>query len=60
MERIPDAYRLKYTFGVDFGTSYVKYGPITLNEPKMVQTRGLFLRDLPESGKNMLFEPQGY
>jgi len=48
---ISDAYRLKYTFGVDFGTSYVKYGPITLNEPKMVQTRGLFLRDLPESVK---------
>ncbi|MCI4446581.1 MAG: heat-shock protein Hsp70 [Pyrobaculum sp.] len=48
---ISDAYRLKYTFGVDFGTSYVKYGPITLNEPRVTQTRGLFLRDLPESVK---------
>lgn len=48
---ISDEYRLKYTFGVDFGTSYVKFGPITLNEPKVVQTRGLFLRDLPESVK---------
>lgn len=48
---ITDAYRLKYTFGVDYGTSYVKYGPITLNEPRVVQTRGLFLRDLPESVK---------
>jgi len=48
---ISDAYRLKYTFGIDFGTSYVKYGPITLNEPRVMQTRGLFLRDLPESVK---------
>jgi hypothetical protein len=48
---ISDAYRLKYTFGVDFGTSYVKYGPIVLNEPRVAQTRGLFLRDLPESVK---------
>ncbi|MEM1597091.1 MAG: heat-shock protein Hsp70 [Pyrobaculum sp.] len=48
---ISDAYRLKYTFGIDYGTSYVKYGPITLSEPKMTQTRGLFLRDLPESVK---------
>jgi len=38
---ISDAYRLKYTFGVDFGTSYVKYGPIVLNEPRVAQTRGL-------------------
>ncbi|MFN7105836.1 MAG: heat-shock protein Hsp70, partial [Pyrobaculum sp.] len=48
---VTDTYRLKYTFAIDFGTSYVKYGPITLNEPKMTQTRGLFLRDLPESVK---------
>jgi len=48
---ISDEYRLKYTFGVDYGTSYVKFGPITLNEPRVVQTRGLFLRDLPESVK---------
>jgi len=42
MERISDSYRLKYTFGVDSGTSYVKYGPITLNEPKVAQARALF------------------
>ncbi|MFN3804343.1 MAG: heat-shock protein Hsp70 [Pyrobaculum sp.] len=48
---VTDTYKLKYTFAIDFGTSYVKYGPITLNEPKMTQTRGLFLRDLPESVK---------
>jgi len=29
----------------------VKYGPIVLNEPRVAQTRGLFLRDLPESVK---------
>ncbi len=49
--QLGDSYRLKYTFAIDFGTSYVKYGPITLNTPKIVQTRGLFLRDLPESVK---------
>jgi crenactin len=48
---IADAYRLKYTFGIDYGTSYTKYGPITLSEPRVVHTRGLFLRDLPESVK---------
>jgi len=48
---IDEQYRLSYTFAIDFGTSYTKYGPITLNVPKVVQTRGLFLRDLPESVK---------
>ncbi|CCC81407.1 heat-shock protein Hsp70 [Thermoproteus tenax] len=51
MTEFSDAYRLKYVFGIDFGTSTTKYGPITLSEPKMVQTRGLFLRDMPESVK---------
>jgi crenactin len=48
---LSDSYRLKYVFGIDFGTSYTKYGPITLAEPNVVQTRGLFLRDVPESVK---------
>jgi crenactin len=48
---IGDAYRLKYVFGIDYGTSYTKFGPITLDAPKVVQTRGLFLRDIPESVK---------
>ncbi|MBP1450018.1 MAG: heat-shock protein Hsp70, partial [Thermoproteus sp.] len=51
MAELSDSYRLKYVFGIDFGTGYTKYGPITLSEPKMAQTRGLFLRDVPESVK---------
>lgn len=51
MVELSDSYRLKYVFGADFGTSYTKYGPITLAEPRIVQTRGLFLRDIPESVK---------
>lgn len=51
MAEIGDAYRLKYVFGIDYGTSYTKFGPITLDAPKVVQTRGLFLRDIPESVK---------
>ncbi|MEL9991765.1 MAG: heat-shock protein Hsp70 [Thermoproteus sp.] len=51
MVELSDSYRLKYVFGIDFGTSYTKYGPITQAEPNMVQTRGLFLRDVPESVK---------
>lgn len=51
MAEVGDAYRLKYVFGIDYGTSYTKFGPITLDAPKIVQTRGLFLRDIPESVK---------
>ncbi len=45
-------YKSKYVFAEDFGTGYFKFGPITLGEsPFMVQSRGLILRDLPESVK---------
>jgi|MonGeyMetagenome_1017769.scaffolds.fasta_scaffold04352_4 crenactin len=45
-------YKLNYVYAEDFGTGYFKYGPITLRDkPYMVQSRGLFLRDLPESIK---------
>ncbi len=51
-------YKLKYTYGEDFGTGYFKYGPpISLGEsPRITQSRGLILRDLPESVK-MLIPP---
>ncbi len=45
-------YKLNYVYAEDFGTGYFKYGPITLRDkPYMIQSRGLFLRDLPESIK---------
>ncbi len=45
-------YKSRYVFAEDFGTGYFKFGPITLGEnPLMVQSRGLLLRDLPESVK---------
>jgi len=48
-------YKLKYTYAEDFGTGYFKYGPITLGEkPRMIQSRGLLLRDLPESIKMLI------
>lgn len=51
-------YKLKYTYGEDFGTGYFKYGPISLGEaPRIIQSRGLILRDLPESVK-MLIPPE--
>ena len=43
-------YKLKYVYAEDFGTGYFKYGPITLGDkPKIIPSRGLILRDLPES-----------
>ncbi|NPA70610.1 MAG: heat-shock protein Hsp70 [Crenarchaeota archaeon] len=48
-------YKLKYTYAEDFGTGYFKYGPITLGErPRMIPSRGLILRDLPESIKMLI------
>ncbi|WP_054856634.1 heat-shock protein Hsp70 [Vulcanisaeta sp. JCM 16159] len=45
-------YKLNYVYAEDFGTGYFKYGPISLKDrPYMIQSRGLFLRDLPESIK---------
>ncbi len=36
-------YKGKYTFGMDFGTSDYKYGPITLgDEPRITHNRGYF------------------
>ncbi|PCN50724.1 hypothetical protein B6U99_02880 [Candidatus Geothermarchaeota archaeon ex4572_27] len=38
-----EEYKRKYTFGEDYGTSYYKYGPITLGEvPEVVENRGYF------------------
>ena len=38
-----DNYRSTYTFGMDFGTSDFKFGPITLGEqPRIVNNRGYF------------------
>ncbi len=38
-----ERYKKKYVFGEDYGTSYYKYGPITLGEkPEMVENRGYF------------------
>lgn len=38
-----EEYKKKYTFGEDYGTSYYKYGPITLGEsPEIVENRGYF------------------
>jgi len=48
-------YKLKYVYGEDFGTGYYKYGPITLGDkPEIIQSRGLLLRDLPESIKLLI------
>ena len=45
-----EAYKRKYTFGADYGTSYFKYGPITCGEkPMMIENRGYF----PESDSIM-------
>ncbi len=45
-------YKLKYVYAEDFGTAYFKYGPITLGDrAKMIPSRGLLIRDLPESIK---------
>jgi len=45
-------YKLKFLFAEDFGTGYFKFGPITLGDkPRVVQSRGLILRGLPESIK---------
>lgn len=44
-------YRGKYTFGMDFGTSDYKYGPITCGEaPRVIQNRGYF----PDKGSVMM------
>ena len=38
-----DSYRSHYTFGMDFGTSDFKFGPITCGEtPRIVNNRGYF------------------
>jgi len=51
-------YKLKYTYAEDFGTGYFKYGPITLGDkPRMIPSRGLLLRDLPESIKLLIPKP---
>ncbi len=48
-------YKLRYTYAEDFGTGYFKYGPITLGDkPRMIPSRGLILRDLPESIKMLI------
>ena len=51
-------YKLKYVYAEDFGTGYFKYGPITLGDkPKIIPSRGLILRDLPESIKLLIPKP---
>ncbi len=48
-------YKAKFTYAEDYGTGYFKYGPITLGEvPRVIQSRGLLLRDLPESMKLLI------
>jgi len=37
-----DAYRRKYAYGEDYGTSYFKYGPIA-EEPRVIENRGFFV-----------------
>ncbi len=38
-----EKYKRKYTFGEDYGTSYYKFGPITLGEkPEIIENRGYF------------------
>lgn len=38
-----EEYKRKYTFAEDYGTSYYKYGPITLGEtPEIIENRGYF------------------
>jgi len=38
-----DSYRSRYTFGMDFGTSDFKFGPITCGDtPRIVHNRGYF------------------
>lgn len=38
-----EAYKRKYTFGEDYGTSDYKFGPITLGErPEVIENRGYF------------------
>ena len=34
-----DAYRRKYAYGEDYGTSYFKFGPVA-EEPYMIENRG--------------------
>jgi len=48
-------YKLSFTYAEDYGTGYFKYGPITLRDkPRVIQSRGLFLRDLPEGVKMLI------
>ncbi len=45
-------YKANFVYAEDFGTGYFKYGPITLRDkPYVIPSRGLILRDLPESVK---------
>jgi crenactin len=45
-------YKARFVYAEDYGTGYFKYGPITLGEvPRIMPSRGLLLRDLPESMK---------
>jgi len=38
-----EAYKQAYTFGMDFGTSHFKFGPITAGErPEIIENRGYF------------------
>ncbi|MCD6154453.1 MAG: hypothetical protein NDF53_01165 [archaeon GB-1867-097] len=38
-----EKYKRKYTFGEDYGTSFYKFGPITLGEkPRIIENRGYF------------------
>ena len=38
-----EAYKRKYTFGEDYGTSFYKFGPITCGEvPEVIENRGYF------------------
>lgn len=39
-----DAYRRKYAYGEDYGTSYFKFGPVA-EEPYMIENRGYFIPD---------------
>ncbi|RLG09849.1 MAG: hypothetical protein DRN68_00555, partial [Thaumarchaeota archaeon] len=44
MEEMSEEYKREHVFGIDYGTSDFKYGPIALGEtPEVVENRGYFV-----------------
>ena len=46
-----DAYKRKYAYGEDYGTSYFKFGPLA-EKPEIIENRGIFVSD----GESIIFK----